>query len=93
MASRSGRQAIFLVKPPEDWKPQRPWSVPPAFTDGVLVAAKKSPREAASYARLHNKQALERQQRTKEPIPTWAVVFRFLKASWHGTPAPKGGAA
>jgi hypothetical protein len=82
MASRTGRQAVYVVTPPSEWKPQRPWSLPPTFTDGRLIGNKQSPADAAGFARLFNKDAMEISQRTKQPIAQWAVVFRYLKASW-----------
>jgi len=88
MASKAGgRQAVFLVTPPDDWKPERPWSFPPFFANGQLVATRQTAAEAAGFARLYNKRALEQFQRDKEPVTSWAVVFRHLKPNW------KGGAA
>ncbi|MGI6417269.1 MAG: hypothetical protein ACOX1P_16530 [Thermoguttaceae bacterium] len=95
MAPRSkGRQAVYLVVPPPDWKPQRLWDFPPSFSDGEIVARNLTPQTAAGYARTHNKAALERQQRQKLPIDKWAIVGRHLKANWHGSRQPeKGGSA
>lgn len=84
MASRSkGRQAVYLVSPPPDWKPQRPWDFPPSFSTGQLVAKNLTPQTAAGYARTANKATLERFQRDKTPIDKWAIVGRHLKANWH----------
>lgn len=95
MASRSGRQAVFFVRPPVDWKPQRPWSIPPSFTDGMLIANKQSPRDALAFARLHNQREIQKLQRSKTPIQQWAVVFRFLKPAWRdrSSQGEKGGEA
>lgn len=84
MAPRSkGRQAVYLVVPPPDWKPQRLWDFPPSFSAGQIVARNLTPQTAAGYARAHNKGILERFQRDKVRIDKWAIVGRHLKAKWH----------
>lgn len=95
MAFRSkGRQAVYLVSPPPDWKPQRLWDFPPVFSDGQLVARNLTPQTAAGYARTHNKGVLERFQREKIAIDRWAIVGRHLKANWHDRSQElKGGVA
>ena len=82
MANRlKGRQAVYLVMPPPDWKPQRLWDFPPKFSTGQLVARNLTPSNAAGYVRTHNKAALEHSQRS-EPIGTWALSVRYVRPSW-----------
>ena len=93
MAPRSkGRQAVYLVQVPAEWRPDRYWSYPPVFSGGELVAKNLTPADAAGHARCHNKAKLERLQRHKQPVESWAIVVRHLKANWHGSrQVEKGG--
>ena len=84
-----GREAVFLVYPPTDWKPQRFWSIPPSFTGGELHAKNLVMREALGFARIHNKQAVQSQQQGNA-LGKWAIVSRCLRPRYR--PA-KGGAA
>lgn len=90
-----GKQAVYLILPTPDWKPQRLWDFPPSFTAGVLHARNLTPRDAVGFARGYNKGAVECLQRG-EPHQ-WAIVVRYTRPSWRGaTPAIlpdlKGGA-
>lgn len=59
-----GKQAVYLVSVPTDWKPQRLWDRPPAFSQGVLHARNLTPRDAIGFARSFNKGAVDRLQQT-----------------------------
>jgi hypothetical protein len=84
MSSRSkGRQAVYLVQVPADWKPQRYWDFPPIFSGGELIARNLTPSDAAGHARTHNKAQIVRSQQRKLPVQGWAIVGRHLKANWH----------
>ncbi|MFH1266677.1 MAG: hypothetical protein ABIK89_13185 [Planctomycetota bacterium] len=91
-----GRQRVYLVTVPDDWRPQRLWDAPPTFAAGQLVAKNLRPTEAAGFCRTHNKQRLEASQRG-EPVGTWALYCRHLRPRWHNrpgqSPKAKGGAA
>lgn len=86
MARLRGRQAVYLVTVPPDWKPQRLWDWPPTFTDGQLVAKNLPPASALGYCRTYNKNRVEAQQQGGEPIGTWALYVRHLKPNWQGQP-------
>ncbi|MFH1923802.1 MAG: hypothetical protein ABIP48_28420 [Planctomycetota bacterium] len=50
-----GRQRVYVVTVPDDWRPQRLWDAPPTFAAGQLVAKNLRPTEAAGFCRTHNK--------------------------------------
>jgi hypothetical protein len=92
MASRGkGRQAVFLVKVPADWKPQNYWHYPPVILCGELIAKNLTPMDAAGHARTHNRAQIQRLQQHKLPIETWAIVGRQLKPNWHDRSGQEGG--
>jgi len=75
-----GRQAVYLVTVPGDWKPSSPWSVPPSFASGELYAGNLPMYQAQGFARTFNK----RQIQARMPDGKWAIVSRHLKARRHG---------
>jgi len=88
-----GRQATYVVNVPADWKPQRPWTFPPTFSSGELIAKNLSASEARGFASAHNAAELKRIQ-SGRPTGRWAIVVRHLKPNYHGDRhlAGKGGA-
>ncbi len=90
----TARQSVFMVRVPDTWKPQRPWSVPPCFSEGRLLAGNLSMRQALGFARTHNKAALAAYQRGDRTMP-WAIVSRHLRPRrwWPERTAKEGGGA
>jgi len=78
-----GRQAVYLCRVPDDFRPQRLWHYPDRILGATLHAKNLRPADAAGFCRLHNKQQLEAFQRG-EPIATWAIYSRHLRPSWRG---------
>lgn len=92
-----GRQAVYLVDVPADWKPQRLWDVPPSFSRGELYAKNLKPKEALGFARTHNKNEVQAIQAGRG-TGKWAIVSKHLRPRWRNHPlqaavqAVKGGA-
>ena len=84
-----GKQGVYLITPPADWKPQRLWDWPPTFTSGQLVARNLTPANAAGYCRTHNKQAMESVLQN-EPIATWALYVRHVRPHWRNRTIKQG---
>jgi len=81
MAQRyRGRQAVYLVTVPADWKPSSPWSVPPSFENGEVYAKNLPMYQAQGFARTFNKRQIE----DRMPGRKWAVVSKHLQARRHG---------
>jgi len=72
------RQTVFLARVPADWKPQRPWSVPPAILSAERLAHNVSMIEAVALARAHNRSQLQRVYR-RLPVESWAIVAKYLR--------------
>ncbi len=71
-----GRQAIYLVVVPADFRPCSFWTVPDSFTDAVIVAKNLHMWEALGYARSHNRRAVQ----NRVPGRKWAIVARHIKS-------------
>ena len=56
---KSHKQAVFVGTTPTDFRPQRPWDVPPALEALELHAKNLSMTQALGFARVFNKRALE----------------------------------
>ena len=86
-----GKQAVYLVCVPPNWKPQRLWDCPPSFSEGVLHARNLTPRDALGFARSFNKGAVDCLQRG-EPSQ-WAIVSKYIRPKYRQRVATvKGGA-
>jgi len=91
---RKGKQAVYLVVTPPEFRPVRPWDVAPSFLSGELYAKNLSMDGAHHAARVFNKRAVQsRQDHTWDH--RWAIVSKHLKARRYGKHplAGKGGAA
>jgi hypothetical protein len=71
-----GRESVFLVVLPEDYKPQRPWDVPDGFTAAELFIKNVAMSQARSFCRLYNWRQIQRGL----PDRRWAIVSRHLRA-------------
>jgi hypothetical protein len=89
------KQAVFIVTTPPDFKPQRPWDVPPSFAVGTLYAKNLSIREAVGFARTFNKRAVQARERHQWDH-RWAILSKHLRPHrrWQQaqTESEKGGA-
>ena len=83
-----GKQAVYLVVPTPNWKPQRLWDCPPSFTQGVLHARNLTARDAIGFCRGFNKGAVEALQSGESS--RWAIVAKYIRPSWRRR-AAKGG--
>ena len=85
------KQAVFILKTPASFTPQRVWDVPPGFATGELYARNLSMREALNFCRTFNRRAIfDREQDTTGWNHEWAITMRYLK----DFPRPgKGGGA
>lgn len=86
-SSNVAKQAIYLMRPAADFRPQRAWDWPPTI-EGELFARNLSTHDAATFARVHNDAQIRRQQATGEPIEAWAVVAKFLNPWRKATTGP-----
>ena len=53
MSQSHDRQAVYLVRGPADWKPDRPWHRPPVILSGRLLKSNLSLHDATTFARVH----------------------------------------
>ena len=67
---------MFIVTVPADWKPQRPWDVPPRFESGELHTKNLPMYQASGFCRVFNKRQLQENM----PQRKWAIVSKHLKA-------------
>ena len=75
MAPKHGRQVVMIGVLPEDWKPQRPWDIPPKLTALEVFVKNVSPTHAAGFTRAFNKRQLD----NGLPERKWALYVRHTK--------------
>ena len=78
-----GRQAVYLIVTSDDFRPQRPWDFPMAFSGGTLYAKNLTMVFAHGFARTHNKRAIQ-QRECGTWDHKWAIVVKHVKAQQHG---------
>ena len=69
------RYGLLLVRPPEFFRPQRPWDVPDEFTEGRLFMKNVGIEAAKATAVTFNRLQLEQ----ADPPRAWAIVWRSPK--------------
>jgi len=94
MSRRNGRQAVYLVTTAADFRPQRPWDLPPRILSAELHSKNLAMYQAQGFARVFNAKQLTASQRGSWDCK-WAIVAKHIKARRHGRHpnAVKGGAA
>jgi hypothetical protein len=93
------RNAVYLITVPDDFRPQRPWELPPGIVAGELYAKNLAMAHALGFVRCFNK----RQMDLGLPDRRWAIAIHHARFRWDGPePGPivpsidqagKGGAA
>ena len=78
MPSR-GKQAVYVATLPDAYRPQRPWDVPPSFSQAELRAKNLTMSEAHGFARAFNKAQLAGGLVDRR----WAFVLKHLKSQRH----------
>ncbi len=82
MSKRSHqRQTVYVVIPPEDFRPISPWTWPDEFTSGKLLAKNILAGEARTMALAFN----DRQMQLGRPIRQWALAGRYLRRGHNGS--------
>lgn len=94
MSHRKGRFAVYLITPPPDWRPQRPWDWP---LSGVVRLHERNltAPAAIAFCRVHNADEMKRNHHEHEPIQGWAICCYRVKPRWHAERAQgqRGGVA
>jgi hypothetical protein len=72
--------SVMIVRVPEDFEPQRPWTLPPNFSDGELYAKNLTHTCAQGFANTFNKRQLE------DGIPDrrWAIAIISSRKAGNG---------
>ena len=83
------RTAVYLVTTPPEFRPDRPWTVPGAFTGATLYQKNLPVHEARTFARLFNaRQVSLCQQRTWDH--SWMIVVTSCRpGNWAGENCPQ----
>jgi hypothetical protein len=77
------RTALFIVTTPPDFRPQRAWHVPDAFTAGTLYMKNMSVHEARGFARTFNAKQIQLFEHGKWDH-SWMIVSSCCRPSkWH----------
>jgi hypothetical protein len=73
MANRTStnRTAVFVVRVPDDWIPQREWHIPPSFSNGELLHKNLNIREARDVVRVFNREAVQKRIAEKSSGTKW----------------------
>jgi hypothetical protein len=88
MSRRRTRFAVYLATVPDDFHPQRPWTLPEVFGEGILFAKNLPLGDAQGHARVFNRHQLQ----AGIPDNRWALVVRSPHDRGdptNGEPAPK----
>jgi hypothetical protein len=72
------RTALFTVTVPPEFKPQRPWDVPPGFSTATLYMKNLGVHVARRFARLFNARQVQLLQRGQWDR-TWMIVSSCCK--------------
>lgn len=83
------RTALYVVQTPEEFCPDRPWTVPDAFSDAKLYMKNLSVHEARRFCRLFNERQVQLYCKHQWDR-TWMIVSSCCRQSrkWdESTPA------
>ena len=80
MSQYPKQQSVFVGTVPADFRPRRPWDVPPEIQEATLQARHLSATEANHYVRVFNAAAM----RAGLPGRRWAFVMHSTKPGCHG---------
>ena len=86
--SPGARIAVLIVTTAEDFKPQRPWSVPETIVAGRLFAKNLFSTQAKHFARTFNKNALDSKAKGCWD-GSWAMVVPCIKRRFWNRDASK----
>ncbi len=67
--------SVMIIQLPEDFKPQRPWNMPPSFSGGELYATQLTHSGATRFANTFNK----RQLQDGLPDRRWAIAVMSVR--------------
>lgn len=73
--------SVLIVQLPEDFKPQRPWSMPPTFSGGELYATQLTHAGATGFANTFN----TRQLQDGLPHRRWAIAIMSVRKPGRAT--------
>lgn len=79
------RTAIYTVIVPDEWIPQRPWNIPPSFTDGVLIHRNCNIMEARDFVRVFNRGQAQWRAKDKDGWDRkWAFCVPCVRIPTYG---------